>query len=197
LYLTAPCLVPNGEGDSAELRIVSDDFYPLEVKVDQSVFGRTLYVKRRTDSSVSIREIGHQRFFGGDVNLKECLQQGNPYVRALITYLFVFSSSKMARRDVSTEGFFRCILPECVSNRAEMTYPLYLRIWASTFLLETNTGLSNLIAWDLRLILSFYKGHHKRLGSASPPLLNPERLSYLGEIVERLTSKNRSGHRTS
>ncbi|CAB9503971.1 promoting complex subunit 1 [Seminavis robusta] len=186
LHLTAPCLVPNGDG-IVEAQIVSHDFYPLKFRLTEDAFGRTLFVKRRTtfpspgrgiDDQLSLQVCQHVG------NLQEYLQ-GKPDMLALVTYLFGLSntcSTTLSQQGVSMDGFYTCLLPECLSNHSDMAFPLYLRLWGSIAALEDKCfSSSKLLLWDLHLIRA-------SLSSDPRPLLSPEKLAYLGEIVERVSS---------
>jgi Anaphase-promoting complex sub unit 1 C-terminal domain len=197
LRLTTPCLFPNGDGDAQEARIISDQFYPLKLDLQKAAFGRPLYVKRRTQGLVSKGPLRMQQsllvqsgtFKGGDfVDLVKSLTR-NTYMRAFAKYILcAYSASTKSQHGLSVEEFCKAVLLECLSGCTDLTLPIYLRMRTALSLIEGKSSSASLLAWDFRLIRSFYEASTM----TSPSLLNIERVAYLIESAERNGSLVRS-----
>ena len=191
LLLTTPCLFPNTDGEALEVRIVSDQYYPMKLELQKAALGRTFYVKRKVQSIVSKGELRMQQslliqsgyFKGGDfADLVKSLS-GNSYLQAFAAYFCNRSSSSKPQNGASVEDFCKSVLLDC--SCTDLTLPIYLRLRTAIASLETKSSSSSLLAWDFRLVRSFYEGYAQNM-SESQPLLNIEKVAFLIECVERL-----------
>lgn len=189
-------MLPNADGDALEARIVSDKFYPLTLELHKGAYGRAFYVKRKAESLFSrgglrmqqslLVQAGH--FQGGDfADLVSSLSR-NAYMQAFAKYMCVDGSSPSTKsqKGESVEDFCKSSLIECLSGRADLPLPLYLRLRTAVASIEAKSSSSALLAWDFRLIRSFYETSTRNISAASQPLLNIEKVAYLLESVERI-----------
>ena len=193
--MTAPCLLPNADGAALEARILSDRFYPLKFELNKDVSGRTLFVKRRFDCSPSIGSLGTQQslliqsgnFHGGSVydDVVKSLP-GNPYIQAFAKYICGRSQKGKSQCGASVENFSVAVLQECLAGYSDVSLPVYLKLRTSIASIEANSSSAPLLAWDFRLMRSYYERSRQNSASDGRAMLNIVRVVYLNEFVDHV-----------
>lgn len=207
--MTAPCLLRNFDNTAIEARIVSDRFYPMKIDLTKTVFGRTFYVKRRSDNTCYSTH--------HDPHLQRSLlvQTGNFHVggfldlvRSLSSSSYILTCAQYICGNVGTSSFKKKSvfgstvedLYECVTGDAETSLPIYLSLRNAIACIQSNSSSSSRFAWDFRLLRSYFEHHVQQqqyeeekqeegggsITQKGRKMLNIEKLSYLNEVVERL-----------
>lgn len=190
VQLMTPCLFPNMEGEALVARIVSTDYYPIELDLQNAGSVRTFFVKRTTKSLVSRGGLGMQRPLlvqSGYCNKEDLAylvkyRCGNRYLQAFANYLCVWMSSSSCGSSV--EKFCKSVLLDYTCT--DLTLPMYLRLRTAFTSIKAQSSSSAILAWDFRLIRSYYESSTRSNADESQSLLNIEKVAYLIESVERL-----------
>jgi len=196
--MLVPCLLRNSDSEYEELTVVSDEYYPVKVRLKQPHTVTSLhlrnganifYVKKRhsyTGDAPLALTAGGQESDVDNPDLLVSTYDSNRYLRAYAKYLL----------RQSDPDYYERALQDCVAEDAEEALRLYLA------LLPTNKGcygivklgdggvaqLPQTLAWDLRLIRTYYRERHRFVGGSnhSKRLLNVDLLlAYLHEVAER------------
>jgi len=187
-----PCLLRNSDSAYEELRVASDEYYPLKIRLRQPHLrlhynrSNIFFVKKRNvqrfgDVPMLLSRIAHPE---PGKNTESDLTT-NPYLKAFANYL--------VRR--SDPEFLSRIVEECVSGDAEEALALYLSVLPKHGTLPTGR-----VAWDLRLFRTYYQERLRLVGygNKSKELLDPDLLlAYLHEMAERDLASEQSNDRES
>ena len=128
-------------------------------------------------------------FHGGDRAALMKSLSGNNFVQSFETYVCNHCAPNKVEHGVVLEDFCKSILPD--RSCTDMTLPLYLRLRSAVTLIQMHSNASPLLAWDFRLIQSFYEKYmHNKSGARSQPLLNVEKVAYLIECMGQIAGDN-------
>lgn len=191
INLTAPCLLPNTDDTALEGRIVSVQFYPLKFDFNNDVFGRTLFVKRRYDTSIHTQQslfIQSGNSGGGFLADVTKALPGNPYIQAFAKYICARSAKGKSQYGVSTETFIVAVLQECLAGYSDTSLPVYLKLRTSIASIEANSTSASLLTWDFRLVRSFYEMSNREGAKDARAMLNIEKVAYLSEFVDTVVN---------
>jgi Anaphase-promoting complex sub unit 1 C-terminal domain len=159
-----PCLLLNSESPVQELRILSDEYYPLEFNISSHATMCQFYVKRRTRGSQqlgNVKAILTQRALGrastllphfAQMNLKST---SNQFVAAFTEY---FGSNEWsAERSTAADFVSRCV-HECLSENTPEALGVYLTLNQGIRAINSKfIGAVVQFLWDLRLIRTYYQ----------------------------------------
>lgn len=200
--LTAPCLLLNTDENPYELRVVSKHHFPQTVKFDIRDGKKVFFVQRRSAYLCHMRDPDSH---GSVLKYSDDFQRRDPQleIRALTDDPSILSFAKhfcgvvqtTIRKDVSgpfsLSKFCTQVLQECFMKDKQEALPLYLTLRSAISLLEGESCSPSSIAWDFRLIRSFYHIHPRAgtstiasSGFSSTRLLNCELVAYLIELLE-------------
>lgn len=196
-HITAPCLVRNSDSTAMEARIVSGRFYPLRIDLNESAFGRTFYVKRRSENPGYSQDPQVQRSLlvqtgnfhqGGFFDLVGS-ESSSPFIIAFAQYIcgnVGVSTKKNSLYGSTVEDFCANVLYESFAGDAETSLPIYLSLRSAIASIESNSSSSPHSAWNFRLLRSYYEDHSQRDDAVARRVLQLEKTTYLTEVVERL-----------
>lgn len=83
------------------------------------------------------------------------------------------------------EGFCRRVLFEALMHDTQEALPIYLLLRNAVDSINSESRYSTFVAWDFRLIRSYYSFRSFLVDESEPGMLNVEIVSYLNELVER------------
>lgn len=95
------------------------------------------------------------------------------------------SSSSATEDPFSIEGFCQRVLFESLMHDTQEALPLYLVLRNAVDCVDHRSRSMTFVAWDFRLIRSYYTYRHLIVDESKPALLNSEIVTYLYELVER------------
>lgn len=183
-------MLPNTDKPALEAKILSDQFYPLKFDLNQAVFGRTLFVKRKLDNSALTGGLDTKRslltqsgnFQAGAVYDGVKSLTGNPYIQAFAKYICGRSPRGKSQYDATVENFSVAVLQECLAGYSDASLPVYLKLRTSLASMEAISSSAALLAWDFRLINSYYELSESENHSDARAMLNVEKVAYLSEM---------------
>lgn len=191
VHLTAPCLLPNTDKAALEAKIVSDQYYPLKFDLNQAVFGRTLFVKRKFDyfalnglepkRSLLTQSGNYQA--GTLYDVVKSLT-GNPSVQAFAKYICCRSPKGNSQYDATVENFSLAVLQESLAGYSDASLPVYLKLRTSIEFMASSS-FAPLLAWDFRLMRSYYELSESNDQGDVRSLLNIEQVAYLSEMFNK------------
>lgn len=144
--ITLPCLLRNSDTQRQELRVVSKDYYPLQVGLDRVMHHGILYVKRRNFLSA-------QTMTMGEISLPAHPGVLFPWRELLL------SSPGMARTD--HQNTLCVLLDRIAQNHLEELLPVYLSL--------SRNPISPDHIWNLRLIMGYFQSSSRWGGNQPQP----------------------------
>lgn len=200
--MTTPCLLLNADSPLRELCVVSNQYYPLGISFAGGLDKKTFFVKRRSHFQDTGEPSSGAIFVGTDrVNGKDALEfmatsGEDAHVVAFAAHFCDVVGSR-STRSVSAPftlvNFCRRALHECLEHDTQEALPVYVALRNCIASVEAGRGSSVSFSWDLRLIRSYYQRlfmgqkNHKMATTtkATQPLLSPEMVAYLIELMEQ------------
>lgn len=95
------------------------------------------------------------------------------------------STSPATENPFSLEGFCQRVLFESLMHDTQEALPLYLELRNAVDCVDHRSRSMTFIAWDFRLIRSYYTCRSLIVDESKSALLNSEIVTYLYEMVER------------
>ena len=154
------------------------------------MFGRTLFVKRKLDYSALSGGLDTKRSLltqSGNLQSDTVYDvvkslTGNPYLQAFAKYICGRSPRGKSQYDATVENFSVAILQECLAGYSDVSLPVYLKLRTSLASMEAISSSAPLLAWDFRLINSYYELSESKDHSDARAMLNIEKVAYLSEM---------------
>lgn len=193
--LTSPCLLSNTDAKPRELRVVSERYYPVSLRISDPPSEKTFYVKRRSahlsyrqdpDSQRSLLVQTGSFLSGGSLDLIASFTDDEK-VLAFARHLCDVGGSFECTKNhgpFSVAGFCSRVLHECLLLDTQEALPLYLAIRSAIVSVQAGLRCSVPFIWDFRLIRSYYEQRRRLVADESPRLLNSELVAYLNELLE-------------
>ena len=203
LHLTAPCLLVNTDEVPCELRVVSKQHYPLTVTLDDNFGNKTFYVKRRSAHMYGDRPHFHTSLTQtGNCQGRESLESIASFTddQRVLAFAKHFCDvfhpqTRKHHPGQSMAQFCSRILHECFLRDSQQAIPLYLALRSSINMVDAGCSAGVAIAWDFRLIRSYYQeGGFGAVGRNTHGLLNCELVVYLIELLEHTLSNGNFGN---
>jgi anaphase-promoting complex subunit 1 len=192
--LNVPCLLHNSDSTWKELRIVSDEYFPLRTDMSQIEKNDMIFYVKKCSGMLSQSRRHLQLVSGknGDVVPQSTLQLVQSLTnRPLWNGLTAVLSANKDEMELLSRALLYCL----AADSEDAFLSLYLRLWNSVrcFSCKGCTSDNIDLVWTMRLIRVYYHHVHPRIQSSPPsgappslPLLDTNLLlPYLQELLER------------